>query len=132
MAQVASQYRGAFISLIQNIDDFDIADRKHIQYVVIELHSSSPNLIEQLLTSSSAKIIDGLLKKYADEELVTFIGVYLRMFTDSSGLVNGWLNVIRIKTLLWTVQNEDYNIQTDAVMTLEQLFLKRRLSNTPT
>lgn len=129
MAQAAIQYRGAFISLIQDIDSFDVLDRSRIQYVVTEIYKSNSPTIELVLSNQPTQIVDNLLKKYANSESATLIGVYLRIFTDSSKLVKAWLDLDRIKTLLWTVKNEDLNIQTEVASTITQLFLAERNDN---
>ena len=72
-----------------------------------------------VLGDASSQIIESLLQKYADREMVTFVGNYLRLFTDSPGLIKGWLNVSRVKTLLRTVLDDDYHIQADAMATIQ-------------
>jgi len=96
MAQAINQYRGAFVSLIKDIDVFNAADQKSIQYIVTEIYSTNVLTIEAILLNQSSQIIDSLLSKYADPDAVDLVGVYLRIFTDSLVLSKGWLDTRRI------------------------------------
>lgn len=64
-------------------------------------------------------IVEILLENYSDRERVTFTGNYLRMFTDSSVLISGWLSMDNIKKLFKTILDDDFNVQSDAIMTVQ-------------
>jgi len=96
----------------------------------MEVYKENQPTIELVLSNQPSQIIDNLLKKYSNPDLTSLVGVYLRIFTDSSKLVSAWLDIDRIKTLLWTIKNEDFNIQTEVATTLSQLFLAERSDNT--
>jgi len=74
-------------------------------------------------------IVSNLIDKYTDRERVTFIGSYLRMFTDSSVLICGWLSINNMKKLFQTIKDEDFNVQSDAIMTTQQLFSTENRDN---
>ena len=65
------------------------------------------------------KIIDKLLGQYEHTDNVYFVGEYLRFFTRIPTLLRCFMNVYLIKVLLRTVLNTDFNIQGDAVETIE-------------
>ena len=117
MAQVAVQSKRAFICLIKDFDTFDLGDRRVIKYIVEELYKDQPELIEAALVGFSAETIDALLRKYSNREKVTIVGSYLRMFTTSSQLAKGWLEMERVELLLRMVLDDDYTIVADAIET---------------
>lgn len=117
MAQVAVQSKRAFICLIKDFDTFDLGDRRVIKYIVEELYKDQPELMETALVGFSAETIDALLRKYSNREKVTIVGSYLRMFTTSSQLAKGWLEMERVEILLRMVLDDDYTIVADAIET---------------
>ena len=119
MAQAANQHREAFIHLIRDIDCFELEDRKLVQSIVTELHIHQTDLIEEALKDDATKIVDNLLDKYADRGRVTFIGNYLRMFTDSPVLIVGWLSLANMRKLFATITDDDFNVEADAMQTLQ-------------
>jgi len=44
------------------------------------------------------------------------------MFTDSPVLICGWLSIDNMKKLFQTIKSEDFNVQSDAIETTQQLF----------
>ena len=119
MAEVTIQYKQAFVYLIQEIDCFELEDRKKIQAIVSDLHTNHTAAVESALTESAQTIVSNLIDKYPDRERVTFIGSYLRMFTDSPVLICGWLSLDNMKKLFQTIKDEDFNVQSDAIMTTQ-------------
>ena len=119
MAQVANQHKEAFIHLIRDIDCFELEDRKLVQNIVTELLSQQTALIEKALKDDAIEIVDSLLSKYADRGRVTFIGNYLRMFTDSSVLIVGWLSLANMRKLFATITDDDFNVEADSMQTLQ-------------
>ena len=103
--------------MIKDFDTFDLGDRRVIKYIVEELYKDQPELIETALIGFSAETIDALLRKYSNREKVTIVGSYLRMFTTSSQLAKGWLEMERVEILLRMVLEDDYTIVADAIET---------------
>lgn len=87
-----------------------------------ELHGVQTANVEEALTEDAPAIVGNLIDKYVDRERVTFIGSYLRMFTDSPVLICGWLSIENMKKLFQTIKSEDFNVQSDAIETTQQLF----------
>jgi hypothetical protein len=111
MANVATSHPEAFVTLINDIVFFDLEDRKSLQYIVLELFQANRDLIAQIFNGPRGKeSIVTLLARYRDKEAVNFIGVYLRMFTDSTHLVQAWLNLDAIRALLDMVIESDFNV----------------------
>lgn len=75
--------------------------------------------VEEALTEDAPAIVGNLIDKYVDRERVTFIGSYLRMFTDSPVLICGWLSIENMKKLFQTIKSEDFNVQSDAIETTQ-------------
>ena len=55
--------------------------------------------------------------------MASFIGTYLRLFIDSKQLSKGWMQISHIQMLKNLVLLNDFNIEAEALETMEVLFL---------
>ena len=129
MIQAGVQNRQAFLCLIQDINFFEFEDRKKIQQIVTDLLASSHGNNELVFTmrgSAGSAILKHLLSMYNDIDNVSFMGEYLRMFTVYPALLPCWYNLEYIKELTQVIFQPEFNIQSDAIQTLQYLLINER------
>ena len=83
MVDEAVKHRKAFLCLIKDINCFDFEDIKSIQHIFLQLYESETTRIESIMAESGNAIISKLLKVYGKRDISAFVGIYLRMFTNS-------------------------------------------------
>ena len=62
-------------------------------------------------------IVSDLLDKYTYKDEVVHIGNYLKLFTDSPVLVDGWFSILNIRKLFSTLKSEDFTVESMAIET---------------
>lgn len=65
-----------------------------------------------------------LLAKYDRHEVAAFVGQYLRTFLASEKLIAGWQSLDSLRKLRDLVLISDFNVQSDALETMQELFLQ--------
>lgn len=130
MARVAASRQAAFATLVADLVFFELEDRKSLQYIVTELfQAEKATIAEAFRGEGGRRAVSTLLSRFTDKEAVNFIGVYLRMFTDSSYLLPAWLHLDAISALLNMVIETDFNIQSEAIQTAQHLLITDRKAN---
>lgn len=92
------------------------------------LASSNGNneLVFTMRGSAGSAILKHLLSMYNDIDNVSFMGEYLRMFTVYPSLLPCWYNLEYIKNLIQVIFQPEFNIQSDAIQTLQYLLINER------
>ena len=100
---------------------FEFEDRKKLQAIVLELIGSDRgnNELAMILRHQGSKLIDALLDQYSDTDNVSFVGEYLRIFAQYPSLLPSWYDLSKIKRLLQVILNPEFNIQSDAIHTVQ-------------
>ena len=83
-------------------------------------------MIEGVFARTGHELVSGLLAFYNQREIVNFAGTYLRILTDSPKLVSLWLRIDLVKQLVGVVRETDFNVQSEAIQTMQQLFINER------
>lgn len=81
------------------------------------------------LRSKGPALLDQLLDQYVDVDNVSFVGEYLRAFVKYPTLLPAWFDLNRIKKLLLVILQPEFNIQSDAIETVQYLMIKDRAMN---
>ena len=131
VGEVAAQHWEAFACLVKDIAYFDLEERKQIQFIVTELYEAQTDLIEGVFAKAGHDLVTGLLAFYNQREIVNFAGTYLRILTDSPALVPLWLRIDLVKQLVGVVRETDFNVQSEAIQTMQQLFINERADDQP-
>lgn len=120
-----------FDLLISHLDLFDFEDRKHVQAIVLELLNSdaTAHVATQQLQPSVGRLIGELLPKYKKHDIAPFVGTYFRLFATSEKLVSGWQDEGHLAALSQLILDTDFNVQSDALETLQELLIAERPSS---
>ncbi len=66
------------------LEDFELEDRKHVQFIIIELFTSCTEIIVQAIHPKRVELAHNLIVKYTVPGMATFAGSLLRLFTRSN------------------------------------------------
>lgn len=84
MAEETNALAAQVSLVLQNFEAFDFEDRKALQFILLELSTSFPEVLESTFYADTQQIVKTLVAKYGQPGMATFVGKVLRLFTKSS------------------------------------------------
>jgi hypothetical protein len=84
LATTLAQNKEQLYTILTEIQDFDLEERKQIQLIIVELYSSCPDQVVSALFPKRVEIAHNLVDKYSMPGMAGFSGAILRLFARSS------------------------------------------------
>jgi hypothetical protein len=116
------------VQLVTELECFDFEERKHVVELAFELlqNEKTKASCDAALNDKGNQVVALFLKKYQKHDLCTYCGQYLRYFAQQENLIDNWQSMDLIKKLTSLVEHSDFNVSSDALETLQELYLLER------